>query len=563
MSSTGGPKVNNGNKLFGYDTGRNPSSSTPRKRSRYFEGPPTTNILNYGTDFSSWTGARNSGSYPTVIPNATLGPFKKKSEGLADLLIIPNDGTYPRVYQSFTPANTNSHTISVWLKSVKSTGKCFIGIFRQSPWSLPASQVFNITNKWKKYSFTFNPMDTTAHQVYIGSHDGEKGQQYYIWGALLEQSSFASPYTDTTRLSTSGLINTALNPNEPEVFVNGNEYPIEVDAYGKWVKVFRHYNNNGSVLFTSTTEAQSSNEGNQSADKFSILGQLEKFRRKDGKLKLKLYYPEYPDRTNIWYQTSNPTYQSIAGYQAILTGYSGNYWGGLEYYGTSTTFINGSVGHSNWYFAIGSFDSWSGAIPGPGVPVNYAEVYACVEDTNLSNNNIDLTNISYNSDGYPVFDGTNDYIVTDQLSGRNPTTSPFTVEAIVKANTTSSSMMWVDVDGNGSNQRFYSSLVTANRPGNFGTQSSAWSHGTCEDMDYHHQVIVMDGTTARVYDNGTQVGTRSYSSYTLPANIRIGSRSGTSYFWNGEIPVFKIYDKALSADEVSQNYKAYKNRFNI
>ena len=28
-------------------------------------------------------------------------------------------------------------------------------------------------------------------------------------------------------------------------------------------------------------------------------------------------------------------------------------------------------------------------------------------------------------------------------------------------------------------------------------------------------------------------------------------------------PVFKIYDRALSADEVKQNYNAYKNRFGI
>lgn len=161
------------------------------------------------------------------------------------------------------------------------------------------------------------------------------------------------------------------------------------------------------------------------------------------------------------------------------------------------------------------------------------------------------------------FDGTDDYLITNLYSGRNPSSEPFTVEAIVKADTTGTNMMWVDVDGNGTNQRFYSSLFTAARPGNFGTQASAWSHGTAEDTNYHHQVIVMDGTTARVYDNGVQVGTRSYTSYTLPSNIRVGSRSGTSYHWNGVIPVFKIYDAALTAAEVKQNFNVYKNRFGI
>lgn len=162
-----------------------------------------------------------------------------------------------------------------------------------------------------------------------------------------------------------------------------------------------------------------------------------------------------------------------------------------------------------------------------------------------------------------VFDGTNDHIQTNLYSGRNTATQPFTVEAIVKANNTNTAMMWVDVDSNGSNQRFYASLTTANRPSNFGIYNSAWSHGTCEDTNYHHQTIVMDGSTARYYDNGVQVGTKGYSAYTLPANIRIASRGASSYFWNGEIPVFKIHERALSATEVQQNFLAYKNRFNI
>ena len=32
---------------------------------------------------------------------------------------------------------------------------------------------------------------------------------------------------------------------------------------------------------------------------------------------------------------------------------------------------------------------------------------------------------------------------------------------------------------------------------------------------------------------------------------------------DGEIPVAKIYQKALTAAEVKQNFNAYKNRFNI
>ena len=175
---------------------------------------------------------------------------------------------------------------------------------------------------------------------------------------------------------------------------------------------------------------------------------------------------------------------------------------------------------------------------------------------------IDVANVSFSTSGLPTFDGTNDFILTGLFSGRNTATQPFTVEAIVKSNTTSGQRMWIDVDGNGSNQRFYSSINTAARA-DFGTQASGWASGVPVDTNYHHQVIVMDGTTARVYDKGVQVHTRAYTSYTLPANIRIGSRSTTDYFWNGEIPVFKLYERALTPSEIFKNYRAYKNRFKL
>ena len=71
----------------------------------------------------------------------------------------------------------------------------------------------------------------------------------------------------------------------------------------------------------------------------------------------------------------------------------------------------------------------------------------------------------------------------------------------------------------------------------------------------------MNGSTATLYNNGTSHSSKSYTSYTLPNNIQVGGRSG--YRWLGHIPIFKIYDKVLTTDEIKQNYNAYKNRFDI
>jgi hypothetical protein len=174
---------------------------------------------------------------------------------------------------------------------------------------------------------------------------------------------------------------------------------------------------------------------------------------------------------------------------------------------------------------------------------------------------INVSNLSFDSTGQPAFDGTDDILNTGLLSGRNPATDPFTIEAIVKSDTTSGNHMWLDVNGNGSNQRFYCAHASVGSSTPMGIQNSGWSHSIPQDTNYHHYVITMNGSTATLYNNGTSHSSKSYTSYTLPNNIQAGGRSG--YRWVGKIPVFKIYNQALTPDQVKQNYNAYKKRFNI
>jgi hypothetical protein len=380
-----GPNIERDGLVFGYDTGANPSSNFDSRSTqrRHFKGKPVINRVNYGDDFSSWTTARNSGSYPTIDSKVAKGPFNGTK---ADRLSLPSDGSYPRIYQNFTPTTTATHTFSIWLKGETDGQGCFIGCFRNYPWSGRSSFTTTITTEWKHYSFDVNPADLTAHQMYIGSHNSHGGKVFLMYGAQLEVGTVASPFNVSSRSSTQSLI----------------------------------------------------------------------------------------DLTKL--------------------------------------------------------------------------------------TNIDVSNVSFNSDGLPTFDGTDDIINTGLFSGRNPSTSPFTVEAIIKSDVTSGNRMWLDATSNGSNQRFYSALDDGG--GNpIGIQGSAWSDSIPSTADYIHQTIVMDGSTARSYRNGVASFTKSYTSYTLAGPITIGGRAG--YKWIGQIPVVKIYDRALSAPEVKQNFNAYKNRFDI
>jgi hypothetical protein len=173
-----------------------------------------------------------------------------------------------------------------------------------------------------------------------------------------------------------------------------------------------------------------------------------------------------------------------------------------------------------------------------------------------------VNGVGYSSEngGGWVFDGVDDYMTTNQLSGRDPATDPFTIEAWVKSDVTGVSKMWIDASSNGSNQRFYATLINGGTS-NMGIQGSAWSDSTPNDTEWHYQAIVMDGSTARGYDNGFEVQTKPYTSYTLAGPLNIGGRGG--YYWSGLIANFKIYNRALTAEEVSQNFNAQRSRFGI
>jgi len=168
---------------------------------------------------------------------------------------------------------------------------------------------------------------------------------------------------------------------------------------------------------------------------------------------------------------------------------------------------------------------------------------------------------------YLKFDGTSDsstrcYVSTPIGSGRNVYSDPITIVAWVSPDQTAyANKMWLDVGGNGTNQRLYASLITSSSGNGFGIQSQAWSVSTSGWVtgQWYHQAIVLDRGTARSYADGVHIGTKYYTSYSLPGNFTI-STLRSDYNWNGKVSMFQIYERALTTDQIMDNYEATKGR---
>jgi hypothetical protein len=77
-----------------------------------------------------------------------------------------------------------------------------------------------------------------------------------------------------------------------------------------------------------------------------------------------------------------------------------------------------------------------------------------------------------------------------------------------------------------------------------------------------------DGSFRRLYVNGILDGQLATTGNITPtvSNLGIGDyllESGTTYAWNGRISNTMIYNRALTASEILQNYNAQKSRFGL
>ena len=172
-----------------------------------------------------------------------------------------------------------------------------------------------------------------------------------------------------------------------------------------------------------------------------------------------------------------------------------------------------------------------------------------------------------------TFDGTDEYVTVDDAIRTDvgefvaTSSNPFSISAWFKPDITDTTRnaIFAKAGGFGSAGNIFlefrgtnlSSVIRGSGTSNFySTLTSTW----------HEIAICWDGTTFKAYVNGSFVSNLNVGTANSQDKMfSIGnSNSGTgSEPFKGDISNVKVYNKALTASEVQQNFNALRTRFGI
>ena len=184
-----------------------------------------------------------------------------------------------------------------------------------------------------------------------------------------------------------------------------------------------------------------------------------------------------------------------------------------------------------------------------------------------------LTNgVAFSTDngGTWVFDGIDNYVSTSVINSGSP--SNISLEVWIRVNGVLDSndrkVMHYDRTGT-TNAVFQLRKGTTDRNLMYQVNDgSSWTTMVDSDAIYSDTwacfTVTQQGTSAIMYKNGSQSTTATMGNlnWVNANNILIGYRTSSEY-WKGDIASVKIYNTALSAAEVAQNYNAQKSRFGL
>jgi hypothetical protein len=186
----------------------------------------------------------------------------------------------------------------------------------------------------------------------------------------------------------------------------------------------------------------------------------------------------------------------------------------------------------------------------------------------LGRNTLTASSLTYNSDNTFGFNGSSNYIIFPENTDFN--TQTVSIEVWVKTNATTQNGFWFEKGTVNSQYALFQEGGSITW--RLTTNVSSLTATTASYMNTSQYAQVVGTYTAgdrRIYVNGVQVASDALN-YSIPTNASgcsIGAYGGFSggkaYYYNGNIDVVKVYNRALSATEVLQNFNALRGRYGI
>jgi hypothetical protein len=149
--------------------------------------PQSTNLLRYSEDFSNVSWQKQNSPFfnkdNAVSPNGTI---------TADTLTI-----FPikYIYQQLSITSGLVYTFSFYVKVITGTNQFKINIFGGGNNFI--STLKTATTNWQRFDYTFTSTGTGACGFYPVLVDGLSGGDFQVWGAQVEQGSYATSYIPT------------------------------------------------------------------------------------------------------------------------------------------------------------------------------------------------------------------------------------------------------------------------------------------------------------------------------------------------------------------------------
>jgi hypothetical protein len=178
-----------------------------------------------------------------------------------------------------------------------------------------------------------------------------------------------------------------------------------------------------------------------------------------------------------------------------------------------------------------------------------------------------------------VFNGINQWgIDTTGYSTLLNTSSGFTYDLWVRPNSVSTGSLIVEYDNNTATSRWQDSQIafvgTTINGGIYQGVNNPYITGPIYTAPgWYHIVLTYDGVNkTTLYVNGVSRGTTTSTKVNPPTatNLSLAKSDttaiylgGSTNYFVGQVGAWKIYTRALSSTEVSQNFQALRNRFGI